>query len=206
MGGRVNADAAGRWSPIHTASACKPAMASFVKSLFRPDDETLVAHRLYGAAVERARAPVFYTDLGVSDTPTGRFSLIAMHGFMVMERLGGEIEAAGLAQKVFDVMFTDMDRNLREMGVGDLSVGKKVKSLAQHFFGMSAAFRDALKSGNGTLADVLLRNIYGGNHPDAEALNAIAADVRGCTAALAAQPLKSLMQGMIAFPAVPEGK
>lgn len=177
-----------------------------MKSFFRPDDLTLIAHRLYSAAVERARAPVFYTDFGVPDSPTGRFSLVALHGFMVMERLGGEDGedgAAGLAQKIFDVMFADMDRNLREMGVGDLSVGKKVKALAQHFYGMSAAVRDALKAEKGILAEAIGRNIYGGDDPGAEILAAMSDDLRACVAALAAQPVSQLMQGEVAFPAAP---
>lgn len=181
-------------------------MPSFMKSFFRPDDQTLIAHRLYTAAVERARAPVFYTDFGVPDSPTGRFSLVALHGFLLMERLGGEGAEAGasrLAQKIFDIMFADMDRNLREMGVGDLSVGKKVKSLAQHFYGMSAAVRDALKAESGLLTEAIGRNVYGGEDPGPETLAAMSDDLRACVAALAAQPISQMMQGEAAFPAAP---
>lgn len=179
-------------------------MPRFVKSIFQPDDETLIAHRLYGAAVERARTPVFYADLGVPDSPTGRFSMVALHGFLVMERLDGAVEAAGLRQKIFDVMFADIDRNLREMGVGDLSVGKKVKALAEHFLGLSAAIRDALKTGNGHLEDVIARNIYGGDDPGADILAIMSKDLRDCVAALAEQPITEVTRGEIAFPATPE--
>lgn len=180
-------------------------MVSFVKSFFRPDDQTVIAHRLYMSVVERARAPVFYADLGVADTPSGRFSLVALHGFVLMERLGRDAGAAGLAQKIFDTMFADMDRNLREMGVGDLSVGKKIKSLAQHFYGLSAAVRDALNAEPGVLEEVIRRNLYGGEDPGAEILSVMSMDLRACVDALASQPLTELMQGEAAFPAVPRG-
>ena len=88
------------------------------------------AHALYGAIVAAAREPAFYDRLGVPDTMDGRFGMIGLHAALVMRRLRtAGPEGQPLAQALFDLMFADLDRNLREAGVGDLSVGRHVKGL-----------------------------------------------------------------------------
>ena len=93
-------------------------------------------YQLYSQIVAQARVVDFYTIQGVADTANGRFDLIALHAYIVMRRLKdiGE-EGSQLSQDLFDIMFADMDKNIREMGVGDLSVGKKIKALAKSFYG-----------------------------------------------------------------------
>src|SRR5690242_9073061 len=88
---------------------------------------------LYGAIVAQARAPAFYMNYGVPDTLDGRFELLVLHAFLYFRRLKREpaAEAGEAGQAVFDLMFLDMDRSLRELGVGDLSVPKKIKRMAQ---------------------------------------------------------------------------
>jgi cytochrome b pre-mRNA-processing protein 3 len=109
-------------------------------SLFRRNRHRDAALRLYHAIVAQARAPVFFAGFGVPDTFDGRFELIALHGYLVLNRLKAEgPRMAELAQELFDVMFADFDRGLREMGVGDLGVGRQVKTMAQAFYGRIGA-------------------------------------------------------------------
>jgi cytochrome b pre-mRNA-processing protein 3 len=111
-----------------------------LSALFRRSPITDSADKLYLAAVKQARRPEFYRRCGVPDTATGRFEMIALHVFLLLYRLKGETdEGAALAQGLFDAMFADMDRNLREMGTGDLSVGGKIRRLAEGFYGRVAA-------------------------------------------------------------------
>ena len=80
-------------------------------------------YELYGHIVAQARNEAFYTRFGVADTVEGRFDLITLHMFIVLRRLKDlEKEGGKLSQDLFDVMFADMDKNMREMGLGDLRV------------------------------------------------------------------------------------
>jgi cytochrome b pre-mRNA-processing protein 3 len=125
-----------------------------------------LGYTLYGAAVTAARQPFFYADLGVPDTLDGRFDMVGLHSFMLIRRLTGEgPEGVRLAQAVFDAMFNDMDINLRELGVGDLSVGKKVRVMWEAFHGRASAYADAMAAGPEALAEVLERNVWPGE-PD----------------------------------------
>jgi cytochrome b pre-mRNA-processing protein 3 len=117
------------------------------------------AHRLYSEIVSQARSPALYSTYGVPDTLDGRFELIVLHAFLLLNRLKDEDSVRPLTQDLFDVMFADLDQSLREMGVGDLSVGKKIKVMAQSFYGHMAAYEAAVA--DGTLADALERNLYG---------------------------------------------
>jgi cytochrome b pre-mRNA-processing protein 3 len=119
-------------------------------------------YELYGAAVAAARDPYFYVELGVPDTLDGRFDLVGLHAFLLIRRLSDEKASQDLAQAVFDAMFNDMDVNLREMGVGDLSVGKKVRVMWEAFHGRAAVYAEAMKLGPEALAEALERNIWPG--------------------------------------------
>jgi cytochrome b pre-mRNA-processing protein 3 len=120
------------------------------------------AHDLYMALVEQARRPVFYAEWGVPDSRDGRLEMVTLHAMLVMRRLRDEGTAgAALSQVLFDVIFADLDRHLREWGVGDLSVGKEVKKLAQSFLGRLTALDPLLSSGNLDAMDkVLGRNVF----------------------------------------------
>ena len=164
------------------------------------------AERLYHGAVEQARDPAFYLHCGVPDTVDGRFEMIALHVFLVLRRLrqGGE-SAADTAQELFDAMFVDMDRSLREMGVGDLGVGRRVKAMAQAFYGRVAAYDHGLDADGDALAEALLRNAFRGTAPAPQALAALVAYVRREAEALAAQTLGGLLEGRAAFGPAPAG-
>jgi cytochrome b pre-mRNA-processing protein 3 len=132
-------------------------------------DEARV-HAIYAAIVAQARQPVFYADLGVQDTVSGRYEMLVLHAFLYMHRLKNETsEAKDMAQMVFDLMFADMDRNLREIGIGDLSVPKKIKKMGQVFYGRAKAYDAALDSGVMALAEAVQRNVYGGDGAKADA-------------------------------------
>lgn len=135
-------------------------LLSLTKLLTRSGNETVYA--VYGSAVAQAREPAFYLDVPVPDTVDGRFEMIILHVFLLIDRLRGQGDkAADLCQRLFDTLFDDMDRSLREMGVGDLSVGKKINVMAEAFYGRAGAYQDALDSGDrDELIDALTRNIF----------------------------------------------
>lgn len=176
-------------------------MLGFLKSLFAPRAPGgQDAHRLYDAVVVQARRSDFFTDLAVSDTVTGRFALVALHAFLVMDRLGQVASQAKVSQALFDVMFADMDRNLREMGVGDLSIGRRVKDLARHFYAMAAAYRDGLNRGDPVLRDAMCEYLYGGKVPAENVLSVMSTYLRACVSELAGQADYDIAVGRITFP------
>lgn len=170
----------------------------------RPDE---AAHALYLALVAQARQPAFFRDLGVPDTLDGRFDMVALHAFLVLHRLRGEgPAAAALGQRLFDVMFADMDQALRELGVGDLSVGKKIKAMASAFYGRIAAYQMPLEAGDRDgLAEALRRNLFRGAVPARVDLRVLAAYMREQCDHLAGQPIMRLLAGEIAFLPPPAG-
>ena len=117
---------------------------------------------IYGMIVTQAREPLFYRDLGVPDTVNGRFDLLVLHLWLVLRRLRAVEGAAGLSQALFDRFCNDMDDNLREMGVGDLTVPKRMRAFGEAFYGRTAAYDLALEAGEEPLAQALCKNILNG--------------------------------------------
>jgi len=157
---------------------------------------------LYGAAVAAARQPRFFAELGVPDTLDGRFDLVSLHVALLIRRLRRDPDAAGpkLAQAVFDAMFADMDVNLREMGVGDLVVGKRVKRMWEAFHGRAAAYESAVDAGDvAALAEALARNIWRGDQPPPGAAAQLAAHALAVAGQLAPQPMTALKRGKAVF-------
>ena len=111
---------------------------------------------LYKACVDQSRLPVFYEDLQVKDTLEGRFEMICLHGALIIEWLY-HLKQDELAQRFFDVMFKDIDLNLREAGVGDLAVPKRMKKMMKALKGRAFAYREGILSG--TLEDSIARNL-----------------------------------------------
>ena len=115
---------------------------------FRRNRFRAPAHAAYVSIVEQAREPGLFLNLGVPDTLDGRFETIAVHMFLVLNRLKAEHETtAEFAQALFDAMFADLDRSLREMGATDIGVGKRVKEMAKGFYGRIKAYEDGLAAG-----------------------------------------------------------
>jgi cytochrome b pre-mRNA-processing protein 3 len=121
---------------------------------------------IYGMIVTQAREPLFYRDLGVPDTVNGRFDLLVLHLWMVLRRLRPTEGGVGLSQALFDRFCDDMDANLREMGVGDLTVPKRMQAFGEAFYGRVAAYDIALAAGEEPLAQALAKNIFNGEHLD----------------------------------------
>ncbi len=170
-------------------------MSSVITRLFRQDPAERAVDHLYVRLVERARQPEFYLRYGVPDTLDGRFDMLVLHVFMVLERLAGQGEREdALVQALIDRLFADMDVTLREMGVGDLSVGKKVKRMAEAFYGRARAYRDGLAAPDrNALADALRRNLYRSTDPDSSEVAGLADYVRRESAALAGRPIDVLL-------------
>ena len=163
-----------------------------------------VAHDLYTVIIEHSRQPIFYTKAAVPDSLDGRFDLIVLHAFLVMRRLNRvssvQTEAArALSQALFDLMFDDMDQNLRELGVGDMSVGKKVKQMARAFYGRVSAYGDGLDGDDDALKGALVRNLYGtlDDEVASPVLAAMAAYLRRQVKELADQDEAAVMEGRV---------
>jgi cytochrome b pre-mRNA-processing protein 3 len=160
------------------------------------------AELAYRRVVEQARRPEFFTGLGVPDTLDGRFELICLHAFLYLRRIKGEpVPAAALGQRFVDTMFADFDRSLRELGTGDLSVGRQVNRMAEAFYGRIRAYEQGLGGDDAALAGALERNLYGTVTPDDAQVAAMAGYLRREAASLAAQPAAPLLAGDIVFAA-----
>jgi cytochrome b pre-mRNA-processing protein 3 len=169
---------------------------AFPRLLRRAVPGEAAAERLYAAAVAQARVPAFYLRYGVPDTLDGRFEMIGLHVFLLMRRLKSEGEAGrALSQSVCDRFFDDLDRSLREMGAGDLGVGRRVKTMAKAFYGRIAAY-DASFSG-AALEDALARNLYGTVEAKPEHLAAMGRYLRAAAANLAMQKFDALRFGIV---------
>ncbi|MEO8668235.1 MAG: ubiquinol-cytochrome C chaperone family protein [Bauldia sp.] len=156
---------------------------------------------LYGAIVAQARAPGFYAVLGVPDTIEGRFEMVILHMLLVLRRLRGtssSAEASG--QQAFDLFCEDMDRSLREMGVGDLSVPKRMRKIGESFYGRAAAYEPGLLAGDAAeLAPAIARNVWpdGGRTDGADPLAYYAV---AASRALQAEEPDKLAVGRFALP------
>jgi cytochrome b pre-mRNA-processing protein 3 len=169
-------------------------------TLFRRNPLRDAADLAYRRVVEQARRPGFFCDIGVPDTVDGRFELIVLHAFLFLHRLKREQpQAAPLGQRFLDTMFTDFDRSLREMGTGDLSVGREVKRMAQAFYGRIEAYERGLVKDASVLNAALNRNLFGTASADPVCLDAMAEYLRREAARLNAQPKAELLAGEVQF-------
>ena len=134
-----------------------------ILNLFRKNAATEPVYAVYSAIVAQSRQPLFYSDWQVPDTVTGRFDMISLHMALLFRRLRAEAGAnKDFSQAVFDLFFKDMDRSLREMGVGDLGVPKRIQKMGNVFFGLLAALSAAMDANDlDALEGVLSRNVFG---------------------------------------------
>jgi len=135
-----------------------------ILSLFRKNTASEPVYAVYNAIVAQSRQPRFYADWSVPDTVTGRFDMISLHLALLFRRLRAETgDRKEFSQAVFDLFFRDMDRSLREMGVGDLGVPKKIQKMGNIFFGLLAAMNEAMDRNDAlALEGVLARNLFDG--------------------------------------------
>ena len=153
----------------------------------------------YRRVVEQARRAEFFTACGVPDTLDGRFELICLHAFLYLRRLKDEADTAALAQRFFDTMFADFDRSLREIGTGDLSVGRQVKRMAEAFYGRIRAYELGLAGDGAALATALARNLYATAPAGGDCVERMAAYLRREVERLAGEPGAALIAGTVAF-------
>jgi cytochrome b pre-mRNA-processing protein 3 len=166
----------------------------------RPTRET--GRALYAAVVEQSRTPALYERLAAPDTTEGRFEVYTLHLMLLLDRLKQNGEAAkDVSQALFDTYVKGLDDALREMGVGDLSVGRKMRKLGEAFYGRVKSYQAAFAAlpDEGPLRDLLTRTVYADVEPEAAQAPALAAYVASQRAELAAQPLEALLEGRVAW-------
>lgn len=160
--------------------------------------------RLYETLAAQARLPVFYADLGVPDSIDGRFEMLCVHAHAIFHRLRGRgAQADQLGQATYDAMFAGLDAALREMGVADLGVGRRIKIMTHALNGRIQAYDAALASADaGELPAALRRNAYGTASPQDAQVAALAAYQRTLRASLAGADDADLLAGAVPFPQV----
>lgn len=171
-----------------------------LERLFRPRPAHTAGRTLYASAVDQARQPALYAALQAPDTAEGRFEVYTLHVVILLDRLRGHgPQASETSQGLFDTYVQSLDDALREMGVGDLSVGKKMRKLGEAFYGRVKSYEAAFQA----LPDVepltalLARTVYTG--VDASQAPALAAYVLAQREQMARQPLEPLLGGQVAW-------
>jgi cytochrome b pre-mRNA-processing protein 3 len=171
-----------------------------LKRLFKPRPAQLAGRALYARTVSQARTPALYADFGAPDTPEGRFEIYSLHVYLLLERLKGQgAQAAETSQALFDTYLSGLDHALRELGVGDLSVGKRMRKLGEAFYGRVQSYQDALAAlpDRGPLEALLGRTVYEG--ADASRAADLAAYVLAEREALADQSVEALCAGEVTW-------
>lgn len=169
--------------------------------LFRPRPAAAAGRALYAPLIAQARTPAFYREGRVPDTSEGRFEIYTLHLALVARRLrgaGGFAEEAN--QALFDEFLSGLDAGLREMGVGDLTVPKRMKKLGEAIYGRFRSYDAALVQGAApeALQEVLARTVYAGVD-DAPAA-ALANYMRRAADALAAVSTEQLFDAPLPWP------
>jgi cytochrome b pre-mRNA-processing protein 3 len=149
---------------------------------------------LYSAIVAAARQPRFYAEWGVPDTVDGRFDMIVLHLYLVLDRL--RLEQPEFRQALSELFFADMDRSIREMGAGDLSVAKKIRRMAEAFSGRVEAYEHARSQGGAALEQALARNVYAGQ---AGNVSALASWMENALHVLGTQKPERIIEGQVVF-------
>lgn len=163
------------------------------------------ARELYKVVIRSSRNPIFYSDYNVPDTMEGRFEMVALHAGLLVNRLCRPdmgVEGQKLAQAFFDEMFKAIDLSIREMGVGDLAVPKRIKKMMTNFKGRAFAYDEATKANQNEIIHVLSRNIYLTEKPSSYAIKKFADYVSNCVSSLEKQSLSDFNQGKLLFPSI----
>jgi cytochrome b pre-mRNA-processing protein 3 len=173
----------------------------FWRRMFQPRPARLAGRALYDAAVAQARSTAFYAALGVPDTPTGRFEIYTLHVVLLLHRLKGQGEqAAETAQGLFETYLQALDHALRELGVGDLSVGRKMRGLGEAFYGRAKSYDAALSRlpDREGLGDLVGRTIYA-DVPGRD-VAPLVDYVVDCVDSLGAAPLEAVLETRLTWP------
>jgi cytochrome b pre-mRNA-processing protein 3 len=162
---------------------------------------TTIARQLYGSSVAAARNPVLFRDWCVADTLEGRFEMVALHVGLLVRRLTADGPAGkALGQAVLEVMVTSLDDDMRELGVSDVRVSKKVQGAASAFYGRLKVYDEVLKSGDeAALEQALQRNVPGSGAGEVD-VRSLARHVIKTADTLQSQSLDELSTGTIVYP------
>lgn len=169
----------------------------------RPSWQTPEVAALYAAMAAQSRQPALYKAGGVPDSLDGRFDLLSLHLALLMRRLQPEGRAGGrLRQAVFDFFAADMDRSLREMGVGDMGISRRVRLMGEAFYGRARAYNAALDAPEPrpALMTALDKNLYGTVPTNPAALGWMADYILRLQDYLDRQPAASILSGTLALP------
>ena len=150
---------------------------------------------IHGQIVAATRLPVFYLEFGVPDTFEGRFELLSLHATLVLRRLQ-QLQAPAMAQALADQIFIGLDDAMRQMGVSDAVVPKRIGRMLEAFTGRMLAYGQALERQDDSLALALQRNVQAGQG-DGQRL---ARYVRRCETSLAGRDLAQLQNHPLPFP------
>ncbi len=189
------------WSSIH--GEVKERLNMFA-TLFKPRVHDATPQQLYGAVMAQSREPWFFATLNVPDTVMGRFDMLALHVYLLARRLAVEKSeaASALSQDIFDLFVADLDRALRELGIGDTSVPKKKKKMVRSFYGQIEDFDECLDGQNAELLEerVLSRYFAGTSNGDAPKLTEY---MTKCVNTLKTRKFAELASGKKIWPKVP---
>lgn len=167
--------------------------------LKRKNPEHEAVRRVYSVLLKQVRKPWFYEQAGVPDSFDGRYDLLLLHVFLVVNRLVEEGPAAReFNQALFDITFADADQTLREMGIGDMGVPKHMRRMMKAFNGRMHAYAQALE--DDALEEALRRNLYGTLEKlDRRHIDSIKAYCLRHIDALQAQPAADIMRGVVSL-------
>ncbi len=179
-----------------------PALNPFIR-LRRRRSETSNSEKLYGAIVAQTRLPVFYRDLGVPDNLEGRFGLLSLHLFTLLHRLKREgADGLALAQHLVDRFSQDMETVLRELGVSDVRIPKRMRNLAAAARGQLEAYDEAFAAGEAPLAAAITAALSLRSDTAESSNKALTSYLMRCVTELERQPLTLLQQGALDFPEI----
>lgn len=167
-------------------------MLAWLGRIWNRGDEALP---LYTSVVARAREPHWYVAGAVPDTVDGRFDMVAAVLALVLLRLERDPAGAHASARLCERFVEDMDGQLREIGIGDIIVGKHIGRMMAMLGGRLGAYRDGLASGD--LGPALVRNLYRGKAPAAAALAHVEAEMTRLSTALASVPLATVIEGRL---------
>jgi len=166
--------------------------------LFRPRPALAAGRALYLRAVEQSRSPALYSEFGAPDSVEGRFEVYSLHVVLLLDRLRGHGEiATEVSQALFDTYLKDLDNALRELGVGDMSVGRKMRKLGEAFYGRGKSYEAAFAALPDTteLTALVVRTVYADADP--QPAPGLVAYILNQRTALADQPLEHLLAGEV---------
>ena len=173
----------------------------FLKRLFTTPKFQSEGRALFGQIGAQARVPVLYTDFGVPDTIDGRFEMLCLHAYGVFHRLKGQgADTDALSQAVYDAMFQELDAALRELGVADLGVGRRIKIMTEALNGRIQAYDQGFAADEEALREAVRRNVYGTVSATDAQVRAMATYLRAIKDALAATPIADLEAGRVSLP------